>query len=64
MCINQGNHAERKHQVGLMPEIYSSARELFVYLGEGDEELEAALTKLPGFNDARSVGLDIVRRLF
>jgi len=64
VCIDQGNHAERNHQVGLMAKIYSSARELFVYLGEGDKELEAALIRLTWFNEAKSIDRWVMRRLF
>ncbi|KAG7286253.1 hypothetical protein NEMBOFW57_008560 [Staphylotrichum longicolle] len=64
VCIDQGNHAERNHQVGLMARIYSSARELFVYLGEGDKELEAALLNLTWSKQAKSIDPELIRRLF
>jgi hypothetical protein len=34
ICINQSDLAERGHQVGLMPKIYSRARNVLMYVGE------------------------------
>ncbi|KAM0324789.1 hypothetical protein ACHAQA_007755 [Verticillium albo-atrum] len=34
ICVDQMNDRERGHQVQLMPQIYSKAREVFVYIGE------------------------------
>ncbi len=34
VCINQDDRNERGHQVRLMPEIYSGARRVLIYLGE------------------------------
>lgn len=35
ICIDQGNHIERNHQVGLMRAVYASATAVFVYLDDG-----------------------------
>lgn len=34
LCIDQENHDEKTHQVGLMGRIYSQAREVFLWLGD------------------------------
>lgn len=41
LCINQGDVAERTHQVGLMDNIYKRCQKVIVYLGDqlGDTEL-------------------------
>ncbi len=64
VCIDQGNHVERNHQVGLMAKIYSSARELFVYLGEGRKELEEVVTQLQWFETAKSIDPTLIQALF
>jgi hypothetical protein len=46
ICIDQGNHSERNHQVGLMRRIYSAASEVFVYLGEGSSSSKEAFQRL------------------
>jgi hypothetical protein len=38
LCINQEDHQERNHQVGLMAQLYSSAEQVIVWLGSADEE--------------------------
>ena len=38
VCIDQENDTERGHQVRLMPDIYSRAKTVLVYVGEDDEE--------------------------
>ncbi|KAI0427272.1 heterokaryon incompatibility protein-domain-containing protein [Xylaria sp. FL1042] len=43
ICINQNSTAERNHQLGLMATIYAKASQVVVYLGEGDEESNAAI---------------------
>jgi hypothetical protein len=48
-----------------MAKIYSSARELFVFLGEGKRELEAALTELQwSGSTAKFIDPKHVRALF
>lgn len=65
ICIDQGNHTERNNQVGLMARIYSSARELFVYLGEGDKKLEAVVASLDApFLQAQLADPRLVQELF
>jgi hypothetical protein len=46
ICIDQGNHSERNHQVGLMRRIYSAASEVFVYLGEVSSLSKEAFQRL------------------
>ncbi|KAI0549271.1 heterokaryon incompatibility protein-domain-containing protein [Xylaria curta] len=43
ICIDQESIAERDHQLSLMAAIYAKASEVIVYLGEGDEESDAAM---------------------
>lgn len=43
ICINQHDPLERQFQVGLMPEIYTSAARVLVYLGEGRNSSEKAM---------------------
>jgi len=37
VCINQKDHQERNHQVGLMRKIYEKAKSVFIWLGENGE---------------------------
>lgn len=46
ICIDQGNHSERNHQVGLMRRIYSAASEVFVYLGEASSLSKEAFQRI------------------
>ncbi|KAI1656368.1 HET-domain-containing protein [Daldinia decipiens] len=46
VCINQGDADERREQVGLMPEIYSRAQKVLVYLGEGSKSTSDAMFAL------------------
>ena len=46
ICIDQANHSERNHQVGLMRRIYSAASEVFVYLGEVSSLSKEAFQRL------------------
>jgi hypothetical protein len=55
VCIDQGNHAERNHQVGLMRKIYTHASEVFVYLGEGSSWTDEALERLRWAAEHRSI---------
>ncbi|KAI1350106.1 heterokaryon incompatibility protein-domain-containing protein [Xylaria sp. FL0043] len=43
ICINQSSTAERNHQLGLMAAIYAKASQVVVYLGDGDDESDAAM---------------------
>ncbi|KAI1740178.1 HET-domain-containing protein [Xylaria scruposa] len=43
VCINQADLDERAYQVGMMADIYSSARGNLVYLGESDEQTRYGL---------------------
>ena len=58
ICINQSdkqsNMEEKNHQVGMMGEIYQSATEVLVWLGEGELDIQEALHMINGM---RSTGL-------
>lgn len=43
ICINQDDMNERGHQVHLMPQIYSRARRVLIYIGEALPEDEKLL---------------------
>lgn len=47
LCINQANISERNHQVRLMGDIYSKARQVDVWLGEEDADTEMGLGLIP-----------------
>jgi Heterokaryon incompatibility protein (HET) len=54
ICIDQANIAERNNQVALMRKIYQDAREVLAWLGDIDNESEAALewiNKIPHLRD-------------
>ncbi|ETN38995.1 uncharacterized protein HMPREF1541_07037 [Cyphellophora europaea CBS 101466] len=40
LCIDQRNVLERNHQVGIMQDIYRSAHEVVVWLGQGNKQIE------------------------
>lgn len=42
-CINQSLILERNHQLGLMPQIYSRASRVIVYLGESTDESDSVM---------------------
>lgn len=46
LCIDQSNHQERNHQVGLMREIYSRASDVLVWLGPHGEDSDLAIKYL------------------
>ncbi|KAI2780409.1 heterokaryon incompatibility protein-domain-containing protein [Daldinia loculata] len=46
VCINQEDADERCKQVGLMPEIYSRAQKVLVYIGEGSKDTSDAMFAL------------------
>ena len=43
LCINQGDEAERTNQVKMMASIYHCAEQLYIWLGEEDEDTERAI---------------------
>jgi hypothetical protein len=47
VCINQNNLDERNQQVAMMREIYASATQVTIWLGEADEDSDVALNALP-----------------
>ncbi|KAH7129464.1 heterokaryon incompatibility protein-domain-containing protein [Dactylonectria estremocensis] len=50
ICINQSDIAERNHQVRQMGAIYSSATQVVVWLGEGDDATDVALDFVQGLS--------------
>ncbi|KAK0639002.1 heterokaryon incompatibility protein-domain-containing protein [Cercophora newfieldiana] len=46
ICIHQASTAERNHQVALMGQIYSTAHQVIVWLGQGSEYTDQVLTSL------------------
>ena len=52
LCINQNNTTERSQQVSVMPQIYSSAKEVLVWLGpsyHGSDEAMRELARSPSY---------------
>lgn len=47
ICINQNDREERSQQVAMMREIYASATQVIIWLGEGTGESDAAFNALP-----------------
>lgn len=43
ICINQGDSRERSHQVQLMPDIYTRAKEVCIWLGDSDDATKLAI---------------------
>ncbi|KAI0530079.1 hypothetical protein GGR58DRAFT_494730 [Xylaria digitata] len=43
ICIDQGNNEEKSHQIRLMPEIFKSAEQVCVWLGEEAENSDQAI---------------------
>jgi hypothetical protein len=46
VCINQEDTEEKASQLPLMGDIYSGAKEVYIWLGEGNEATERAMTYL------------------
>jgi len=44
LCINQDDEVEKSHQVAMMGDIYSSARQVIVWLGEADRDSRVAFS--------------------
>ncbi|KAF5003607.1 hypothetical protein FDECE_9862 [Fusarium decemcellulare] len=62
ICINQTSTQDKNHQVPLMDKIYSSAREVIVWLGDAGENTEPAIkflndieTNLPAKSDSKDL---------
>ncbi|KAK6442833.1 hypothetical protein LTR95_000939 [Oleoguttula sp. CCFEE 5521] len=49
ICIDQDTVAEREIQVGRMPDVYSNAANVCVWLGIGDESIRAAFELIRGY---------------
>lgn len=58
ICIDQGDRKERSHQVGMMRDIYSCARQVIVYLGEEKENSGTAILTMhrKQFDEGREIG--------
>ncbi|KAL4821935.1 heterokaryon incompatibility protein-domain-containing protein [Aspergillus spinulosporus] len=52
VCIDQTNLTERSHQVGMMRQVYTSAKRVVIWLGEADEESDAVMGALHGIATA------------
>jgi hypothetical protein len=64
ICIDQGSISERNHQVRLMREIYSRARQVLIWLGHGTADSSLALEYLSQFaTGAKSKGPDFIKYL-
>ena len=46
ICINQANATEKSEQIPLMKNIYSNARQVLVWLGKGNPEIDMAMEVL------------------
>ncbi|KAH7119794.1 heterokaryon incompatibility protein-domain-containing protein [Dendryphion nanum] len=46
VCINQGDNAEKAQQIPLMGDIYSGAKEVYIWLGEGNDSTDRAMSYL------------------
>ncbi|KAI1865321.1 uncharacterized protein JN550_008369 [Neoarthrinium moseri] len=65
VCIDQENVDERGHQVGLMPRIYSRAKNVLSYIGEATPESRAITQALlRGQPASHGVWYDIVSRRY
>lgn len=43
ICINQSDEAEKMRQIPMMGDIYSKAAVTYIWLGEGNEEMDRAM---------------------
>jgi hypothetical protein len=50
LCIDQGNHQEKLHQIPLMRDVYSRACEVLVWLGSATDDIVEAARALPEVN--------------
>lgn len=50
LCINQGDNEEKSQQVGLMGDIYSSAEETCIWLGEESDNSDLAFEAIGQLN--------------
>ncbi|KAJ9503196.1 hypothetical protein H2202_001350 [Exophiala xenobiotica] len=50
ICINQGDVEERNHQISIMGEIYKTAREVYAWLGSGDDDTNYAIEHVENSN--------------
>jgi len=51
VCINQGDNAEKSHQVMLMTDIYANANRVLSWIGDADEHTALAFDTLRRFSD-------------
>lgn len=52
LCINQDNQVERNCQVSMMSQIYTEARQVVVYIGEGTTRTDRLFDWLNGLKDS------------
>jgi hypothetical protein len=57
ICIDQDSAAEKSDQIPLMGEIYQRSTRVLVWLGEGDEELNVAMSYMEAFAGIRLAGV-------
>ena len=62
ICINQSDIEEKNHQVGMMGEIYQSATEVLVWLGEGELDIQEALHMINGMGSTGLSPLECAER--
>ncbi len=60
ICIDQSSEAEKTHQVRLMGDVYSFARRVIVWLGEGSDLNDFAFAFLRTFKETE--GMDQARK--
>lgn len=56
ICINQEAIEEKQHQLPLMRDIYSRADQVYIWLGEGTPESDAAIDVLKGMGFQKYLG--------
>jgi hypothetical protein len=56
ICINQANMVERNHQVAMMGQIYGTADNVTVYLGQPTEHTEEGMLSLRSLMDLHTLG--------
>ena len=62
ICTDQSNIEERNHQVRMMGEIYQSATEVLVCVGEGELDIQEALHMINGMGLTGSSPLECAER--
>lgn len=60
ICVNSLNPKEQSRQLEKIPEIFQSAKEAIVWLGEGDEDIRSAMNFIPRLLDLNNVDALVV----